>query len=39
MMIWIAAQVTMIGYVLWLQPAVAMTAVVITWLAGKMDGD
>ena len=38
MMIWIAVQVTMIGYVSWLQPAVAMTAVVITWLAGRLDG-
>ncbi len=39
LMIWIAVQVTMIGYVSWLQPAVAMTAVVITWLAGKLEGD
>ena len=33
LMIWIATQVTMVGYVSWLQPAVAITAVIITWLA------
>ena len=39
MMIWIAVQVTMIGYASWLQPAVAITAVVVTWLAGRLEGD
>lgn len=36
LMIWIAIQVTMIGYVSWLQPAFAMAAVVITWLASQL---
>jgi len=37
LMVWIAVQVTMIGYVSWLQPAVATAAVVITLLAGKLE--
>jgi hypothetical protein len=36
LMIWIAVQVTMIGYVSWLQPAVAITAVIVTWLANQL---
>ncbi len=36
LMIWIATQVTMIGYVSWLQPVVAIVAVVITWLANQL---
>ena len=36
LMIWIATQVTMIGYVSWLQPAVAITAVVVTLLANQL---
>lgn len=36
LMIWIATQVTMIGYVSWLQPAVAITAVIVTLLANQL---
>lgn len=36
LMIWIATQVTLIGYVSWLQPTTAAVAVLITWLATRM---
>ena len=35
-LVWLASQVAIIGYVSWMQPSVAITAFIIIWLSKKL---